>query len=109
MPDATSFGLNFGDLRLSIQPFSLLLLIFSYFLNRSAANAFIRKYLIPAPTPARVAQLRREGIDQFKETFARKSNDSLQQIVQERKLVGDAITAAQELLTERGAASQAIV
>lgn len=109
MPDATSFGLNFGDLRLAIQPLSLLLLIFSYFINRSAANAFIRNYLIPAPTPARIVQLRREGIDQFKETFARKSNDSLQQIVQERKLVGDTITAAQELLTERGAASQAIV
>ncbi|RYY20614.1 MAG: hypothetical protein EOO36_02880 [Cytophagaceae bacterium] len=101
MPDATSFGLNFGDLRLAIQPFSLLLLIFCYFLNRPVANAFIRKYLLPAPTPARANQLRRESIDQFKETLARRSDDNLRQIVQERKLVGDAITAAQELLTER--------
>jgi hypothetical protein len=107
MPDATSFGLNFGDLRLALQPFSLLLFVISYFLNRSAANAFVRKYLVPAPTPARVHQLRRESIDQFKQTFARKSDDNLQKIVQERKLVGDAIIAAQELLAERGTAIKA--
>jgi len=109
LPIALSIGITLGDFPIGINPFGLLALFVFYFLNRPAANAFVRNYFIPAPTPARAAQLRRESIDQFKETFARKSDDSLRQIVQERKLVGDAITAAQELLTERGATSRAVL
>lgn len=107
LPFGLSIGITLGDFRIGVSPFGLLVLTVFYFLNRSAANAFIRKYLLPAPTTARANQLRRESIDQFKQTFARKSDDNLQKIVQERKLVGDAIMAAQELLAERGTAVKA--
>ena len=78
------------------------LLAIFYFLNRSSANAFLRRYIVPAPTPVQAAQQRREAIDQFKQTFARRSNASLQQLTTDPRLVADAITAAQELLRERG-------
>jgi hypothetical protein len=108
LPISLSIGITLGDFPIGVNPFGLAALLTFYFLNRSTANAFVRTYLIPAPTPARVHQLRRESIDQFKQTFARKSDDSLQRIVQERKLVGDAIVAAQELLAERGIAIKAV-
>lgn len=107
LPISLSIGITLGDFPIGVSPFGLIVMLIFYFINRSAANAFIRTYLIPAPTPARVHQIRRESIDQFKQTFARKSDDSLQKIVQERKLVGDAIVAAQELLAERGIAVRA--
>ncbi len=100
-PDATSVGIGFDEARISIQAFPFLLLILYYLLNQASANALIRKYLLPAPTAQRVANLHRERIDQFKETFARKSDESLGQIIQEKRLVLPAITAAQELLQER--------
>ena len=101
LPGSFNVGLGFGDLQVGVEPFSLLLLVGYYFLNRTSANTFIRKYLLPAPTPQKSAHLRREAIDQFKQTFARKTDESLRQIVHERKLVTDAVTAAHELLQER--------
>jgi hypothetical protein len=102
LPLAFSIGSTLGDFPIGVSPFGLLALVVFFFLNRSAANAFIRNYLLPVPTPRQAAQRHRETIDQFKHTFARKTDDGLRQIVQERKLVGDALTAAQELLVERG-------
>lgn len=107
LPISLSIGITLGDFPIGVSPFGLAALLTFYFLNRPAANSFVRKYIVPAPTPARAHQLRRESIDQFKQTFARKSDDSLQKIVQERKLVGNAIAAAQELLAERGIAVKA--
>lgn len=102
LPFTTSVGITVADVRLGINPLVLVLLLVFYSLNRPAANTFIRKYLVPAPTPQQAARQHREAIDQFKQTFARKPNDALQQIVRERKLVANAIAAAQELLAERG-------
>lgn len=85
----------------AIEPFSLLPLVGYYFLHRTSANTFIRKYFLPAPTPEKSAHLRREDIDQFKQTFTRKTDESLCRIVEERTLVANAMTAAQELLRER--------
>lgn len=101
LPMFISMGINLGEIQIGFNPLFVLLLVVFYFLNRSAASIFIRQYLLPAPTPKQAADQRRESVDQFKETFARKTDDSLRQIVQERKLVADAITAAQELLVER--------
>lgn len=104
LPSSFNMGLGFGDLQVGVEPFSLLLLVGYYFLNRTPVNTFIRKYFLPAPTPEKAAYLRREAIDQFKQNFARKTDESLRQIVEERKLVADAVTAAHELLQERKAA-----
>ena len=104
LPTAINFGFGFGELTVSIEPISLLLLAGYYFLNRTSANTFIRQYFLPAPTPEKAAQLRREVIDQFKQNFARKTAEGLSQIVQDRRMVAEAVTAAQELLTERNSA-----
>lgn len=103
LPISFTMGLGFGELKVGVDPVNLLLLVGYYFLNRTSANVFIRKYLLPAPTPKKVAHLRRESIDQFKQNFTRKTDESLRQIVHERKLVADAVTAAHELLQERKA------
>jgi hypothetical protein len=95
-------GLSFGDIGIGINPFALVFLIIYYFLNRSAVHTFIRKYVLPAPTPAVRARQHRESIDQFKETFARKSSESLQQMLADNKLIPNALVAARELLDERG-------
>jgi len=102
LPNVLYIGLFFGEVGVKMNPFSLLLLIACYFLNRSAVHAFIRKYLVPAPAPAALARQQRESIDQFKETFERRSNESLQQMLIDNKLVSNALTAARELLEERG-------
>ena len=102
LPSVVSMGLFFDEVGVRINPFALLLLIAYYFLNRSAVHTFIRKYLVPAPASAVLARQHRESIDQFKETFERKSNESLQQILIDNKLVYNALAAARELLEERG-------
>jgi len=102
LPATLKVGLALGDEPLGIDLVVVPLLAIFYFLNRSSANAFLRRYIVPAPTPVQAAQQRREAIDQFKQTFARRSNASLQQLTTDPRLVADAITAAQELLRERG-------
>jgi hypothetical protein len=102
LPSVLYIGLSFGEVGVKINPFSLLLLIAYYFLNRSGVHTFIRKYLLPVPAPAVLARQHRESIDQFKETFKRKSNESLQQMLADNKLVPNALVAARELLEERG-------
>ena len=97
----TSFGLGFGGAAVSIQPLSFLLLLTCYFLNIPAANAFLRQYIVPAPSPKQAAAVQHENISQFKATFSRKSDDSLRQLLTDNKLVPDALAAARELLAER--------
>ncbi|NML65440.1 hypothetical protein HHL22_09510 [Hymenobacter sp. RP-2-7] len=99
-------GLSFGEVRVGLNPFALPLLIIYYSLNRSAVHAFTRKYLLPTPSPAALARQRRESINQFKETFKRKSNESLQQMLADNRLVSNALVAARELLEERGILSR---
>ena len=101
LPVAISIGINVGEAQIGLNPLFLLALAVFCFLNRSEARLFIRQYLLPLPTPKQAADRQRESIDQFKATFTRKNDDSLWQIVQERKMVADAVSAAQELLTER--------
>lgn len=88
---------------MGVQPLSLLLPCVYCLLNRAAVALLIRR-LVPAPSAQQGANRHRQRIDQFKQTFARKSDDNLRLIVQERRLVADAIAAAQELLRERNAA-----
>jgi hypothetical protein len=108
LPFLTSIWIALGGVHLGVNPLMLLLLTFFNLLNRPAANAFIRKYVLPAPSPQQATRQRREAIDQFKQTFARKPDHALRQSVQERKLVADAFAAAQELLAERGAPPAAV-
>jgi hypothetical protein len=102
LPSVVAVSLSFGEVRIGFNPFALSLLLAYYFLNRSAVHAFIRKYLVPVPAPAALARQQRESIDQFKQTFERKSNESLQQMLADNKLVSSALAAARELLEERG-------
>lgn len=97
-PDKTSIGIG----PIGIQPLALLLLVVYYFLNKSSANRFLRAYVIPPPSPQKQAENRRESIAKFKATFAKKSDESLQEIVQKQAVVPDALEAAQQLLKERG-------
>lgn len=101
LPDSIRFDFGFGDAGIEFSILGLGLMMLYYFLNKSAAHALIRKYLLPAPTPKKAAINKREGIDQFKKNFARKSSESLQLMIQEKKVLPTALTAAQELLEER--------
>jgi hypothetical protein len=103
LPATIKVGLALGDEPLGIDLLIAAVLTAFYFLNRSSANAFLRRYIVPAPTPAQAAQHRREAIEQFKQTFASRSNTSLQQLTRDPRLVVEAVAAAQELLLERGA------
>jgi hypothetical protein len=102
LPATIKVGLALGDEPVGIDLLVAPLVAAFYFLNRSSANAFLRRYIIPAPTPAQADQHRREAIDQFKQTFARRSDTNLQQLLHDPRLVGHAVTAAKELLAERG-------
>ena len=101
LPVSARFNIGFGDAGIGFSILGLALMVWYYFLNRSAAHAVIRKNLFPAPTPKKAAMNKRESIDRFKKNFARKSTESLLLMVQERKVLPLALAAAQELLEER--------
>lgn len=103
LPDSVKFNFGFGDVGIGFSILGLCLVLLYYFLNKSAAHAFINQHIIPKPTPEKASQRRRESIDQFKKTFARKSDENLFLMLQERKVVPAALLAAQELLQERQA------
>lgn len=102
-PNSTTIGLGFGDISVGVQPLSLLLTLLYCLLNQTSVSLFVRR-LLPVPSAQQAASRHRHRIDQFKQTFARKSDDDLRLIVQERRLVPDAIAAAQELMRERNKA-----
>jgi hypothetical protein len=98
-PDKTSIGIG----PIGVQPLSLLLIVIYYFLNQQSAHRLLRAYVIPAPSPQKQAENRRESIAKFKATFAKKSNESLLEIIEKRAVVPNALEAARELLLERSA------
>ncbi|SNR29114.1 transient-receptor-potential channel family protein [Hymenobacter mucosus] len=98
--DKTSVGIG----PIGIQPLSLLLIIIYYFLNKQSAHRFLRAYIIPSPSPQKQAENWRAQVSKFKETFAKKSDESLQDMVQKRAVVPAALEAAKQLLQERGIA-----
>ncbi|GGG49920.1 hypothetical protein [Hymenobacter glacieicola] len=97
-PDKTSVGIG----PIGIQPLSLLLIAIYYFLNKRSAHRLLRAYVLPSPSPQRQAENRLESVAKFKSAFARKSDESLLEIVQKRAVVPDALEAAKQLLQERG-------
>lgn len=97
-PDKTSVGIG----PIGVQPLSLLLIVVYYFLNKQSAHRLLRAYVIPTPSPQKQAENRRESIAKFKATFAKKSDESLLEIVKKRAVVPDALEAARQLLQERG-------
>ncbi|MBO0358698.1 hypothetical protein J0X19_12135 [Hymenobacter sp. BT186] len=103
LPDSVKFNFGFGDVGVGFSILGLSLVLLYYFLNKPAAHAFINQHIIPTPTPEKASQRRRESIDQFKKTFARKSDEHLLLMLQGRKVVAAALVAAQELLQERQA------
>ncbi|MBT9395506.1 hypothetical protein KLP40_20240 [Hymenobacter sp. NST-14] len=103
LPDSLKLGLGFGDASLGVSILGVALGLLYYLPNRPAAHAFIRGLLFPPPSPAQAAQRQRASIDQFKQTFARRSDENLQLMLQERQLLPAALAAAQELLQERKA------
>jgi len=101
-PDKTSFGIG----PIGIQPLSLLLFVIYYFLNKQSAHRFLRTYVMPSPSSQKRADIRRESIAKFKATFAKKSNESLLEMVREKAVVPDALEAVRQVLHERGVTSQ---
>ncbi|MBG8556240.1 hypothetical protein [Hymenobacter guriensis] len=101
LPDNIRFNFGFGDVGVGFSILGLGMMMLFYFLNKPAAHAFINQHIIPTPTTEHAAQRRRQRIDQFKQNFASKSNESLQLMLQEKKVVPDALAAAQELLKKR--------
>ncbi|WP_324678858.1 hypothetical protein [Hymenobacter sp. GOD-10R] len=101
-PDKDSFGIG----PIGIQPLSLLLLVIYYFLNKQSAHRFLRAYVIPSPSPQKKADNQRERIAKFKATFAKRSEESLLEMVRNQNVVPDALEAAKQILHERGVTSQ---
>jgi hypothetical protein len=51
-PDRFSISFGFSDvLQLGLQPLSLLFAAVYYFLNKDESNHFIRRHLLPPPSP----------------------------------------------------------
>ncbi|QIL78284.1 MULTISPECIES: hypothetical protein [Hymenobacter] len=111
MPLRMSVGLTFGSATVGFDPLSFVVLLAYYFLHKTAADSFLRKHLhslLPQPSPAHRTARWRESVDQFKQTFARKTDEALGLIVTEQKMVPAAVTAARELLQERNSNDLAV-
>ncbi|MCA8830406.1 hypothetical protein [Hymenobacter pini] len=105
LPDDFRFNFGFGDVGVGFSILGLVLVVLYYFMNKPTAHAFVNQHIIPTPTPEQAARRRRQRIDQFKNTFAKKSDESLRLMLQEKKVLPDALTAARELLQERQAST----
>lgn len=106
LPDNVRFNFGFGDVKVGFSILGLGLVLLYYLLNKPAAHAFINQRITATPTPEQAARRRRQRIDQFRQNFARKSDESLQLMLQEQKVLPDALTAARELLQERQASTE---
>lgn len=104
MPVRMSVGLTLGSAAVGIDPLSFAVLLVYYCLHKPAADSFLRQHLqslLPQPSPAHRTARWRASVEQFKQTFARKTDEALGLIVTEQKMVPAAVTAARELLQER--------
>lgn len=107
-PDRLSIGFGLTDtFRVNLQLLSLLVIVVYYFLNRAGVHGLLRRYVLSNPTPQQQAAAYQERVGQFKATFARKSDESLQQMLRDEALVAAAREAARQLLRERGLAPTA--
>lgn len=95
----TIVGIGFGELAVSVNLVSLLIILITYGLNFNRANAYLFDLL--KPTPAKVSGNLQEDIAQFKERFARKSTEELLQLTKANRLVPAALAAARQLIQER--------
>jgi hypothetical protein len=110
-PDQVSITLGFSDaVSIRVEPLSLVFIISYYFLNRNRANKplrkFLRTYVLPSPSPQKQVEARRERVAKFKVSFAKRSEESLLEMVRNRNVVPDALEAAKQILHERGVTSQ---
>ncbi|MCB2377558.1 hypothetical protein LGH70_08190 [Hymenobacter sp. BT635] len=104
LPVSLGVGVGFGELKISLQLIALVFMAVYYALNRNRAEKKLSGFLASIavkPDSEKAERHRREDKEKFRQTFKLYSTEKLQTIVQERKLVGLALEAAQELLSER--------
>ncbi|GAB3238683.1 hypothetical protein GCM10027346_31510 [Hymenobacter seoulensis] len=97
-------SVNRNETSISIQPVALLFLLAYYLLYQRRVNKWLLSLVALDPNSEKAKQARRQEIDKFKTTFRNYPVEKLELIVAERKLVGNAVIAAKELLIERTAA-----
>jgi len=101
-PGNITFGFGFGEASISLQIVALLFVAFYYGVNRSRANKLFWTAFSVKPDSAKARRIQREEIEKFKQTFRGYSSERLRAITAEKKLVREAVAAAQELLISRG-------
>ncbi|OGX81055.1 hypothetical protein BEN49_16310 [Hymenobacter coccineus] len=96
----TSVGIGFDELRIGLSPLMLLFGVLVYATNSKKINRFLAALV--KPSDKKIAQQQQEEVEEFKRKFSRKSTEELEQIVADNKLVANALSAARQLLRERG-------
>lgn len=103
VPYQTEITMRVNSIEIKFQTITFLICIFTYFVNFKKTNKNIYNLLYPPLRP--IAKLdpikQREQIEKVKERYAKYTNEELQIILTENKLMEEALMAASELLTER--------
>lgn len=105
-----SFALS--SLKVSFQPSAFFAGLLAYIVNFTKVNEFIIDNLTTRRTPEQQDKMEKaiiqESVGKFKEKYASYSIEMLAEIVNEKKLVPEAIEAARQLLRERQPGKNAI-
>jgi len=98
-----SFALN--SLSVSFQPIAFLAGLLTYVINFSKINFWVIDHLVTKKTPEERAKIEnarfKESVEKFKERYNSYSEATLTDILNENKLVPEAIEAARQLLNKR--------
>jgi hypothetical protein len=101
LPVKLALTLGFGEAGLSVQIGALLFILAYYLLYRVRVNNWLLSLIAVDPSSEKAQRVRRQEINKFKSTFKTYTVEKLETIVAEKKLVGYAVVAAKELLSER--------
>ncbi|MCB2411194.1 hypothetical protein [Hymenobacter lucidus] len=101
LPSSFGIGMGFGEASISLQLVALVFVVAYYIINRERANKKVVELTAVKPDSAKARRIREEEVEQFEQKFQAYSIERLRLIVEEKKLVSNAVEAAQKLLTER--------
>jgi hypothetical protein len=95
-PTLQTSSFKIGNLKISFQPYILIIGVFSYILNYKKINGFIFLYIRPF-----LEQNKQEGINKFIDKFKSYSNEQLENILNDNRYNNESKDASKLILLQR--------
>lgn len=100
-PSSYSIGFGIGDYGVSFEILIILIGIIHFITNRTILSKFLKETFNRDASEEEIQLKERRKIDGYKNRFSRKSIDELQEVLNNKLLLPEAIKAAEELIDEK--------